>query len=243
MNSLLALCFLITSSVFVSAQQLEEGNLFEEINKFLLIEVSAGKLDYQSLKENRDHLDKITQLIAFEDLSNKDKNYKKAFYLNAYNLTVIKQITDNYPISSPFDVDGFFKVNKFNIAGEMLTLDEIEFDKIMAPYRDSRVHFALGCGAMSCPFLYDNAFKPDLVEEQLKFRSQTIIDRPDYVKVDEANKTITLNKIFDWYGDQFSYNAGSLINFINKYRFYKVPIDYEVLFAEYDWSLNDLKGN
>lgn len=48
-----------------------------------------------------------------------------------------------------------------------------------------------------------------------------------------------MNKIFEWYQDQFSFNAGSLANFVNKYRFYEVPVDYEVKFMEYDWTIND----
>jgi hypothetical protein len=154
---------------------------------------------------------------------------------------VIKQVVDNYPITSPFDVDGFFMKSKFKIAGEMLTLDQLEFQRLMNPYKDSRMHFALGCAAMSCPSLYDNAFRPELIEQQLDFRAKLIIDRPNYVSVNEKTKTVTLNKIFDWYGEQFSYNADSLINFINKYRHYKVPQDCKIVFQEYDWTLNEVK--
>jgi hypothetical protein len=73
----------------------------------------------------------------------------------------------------------------------------------------------------------------------LKFLAQLIIDRPNYIEVDEKNKILVMNKIFEWYQDQFSFNAGSLANFVNKYRFYEVPVDYEVKFMEYDWTIND----
>jgi hypothetical protein len=73
----------------------------------------------------------------------------------------------------------------------------------------------------------------------LKFLAQLIIDRPNYIEVDEKNKILVMNKIFEWYQDQFSFNAGSLANFVNKYRFYEVPVDYEVKFMEYDWNIND----
>jgi hypothetical protein len=226
---------------FLLVAQKNQTDIFDLMNDFLIKEVNAGKVNYQGLKENPEQLNILMASIELADLTDKDKNYKMAFYLNAYNLTVIKQVVSNYPISSPLDIDGFFKKNKFKIAGDLLTLDELEFEKIMNPYRDSRVHFALGCAALSCPFLYDNAFRPEHVEEQLEFRAQLIIDRPDYVTVDKKKKIVTLNKIFEWYGDQFSYNAGSLINFINKYRFYKVPNDYQIQFYEYNWTLNERK--
>lgn len=240
MNKIILFAFAL-SVTFQALPQKSNPTLFDQINDFLISNVHYGKIDYASLKADPTKLNIIITTIENEDLTAKLEAYKKAFYLNAYNLIVIKQAVDNYPIKSPFDVKGFFKLNKFKVAGELLTLDQLEFNKLMEPYKDSRIHFALGCAAMSCPSLYDNAFRPDMVEQQLEFRTQLIIDRPNYVSVDDKNKTVTLNKIFDWYDEQFSYNAGSLINFINKYRHYKVPLDYNIEFQEYDWSLNDKK--
>lgn len=213
-------------------------DFFQQVNDFLIREVSEGKINYARLAENPVALQALVSKIATYDLSKANENHQLAFYINAYNLLVIQQVVSNYPIASPFDVPGFFKETKFVVAGESLTLDQIEFEKLIKQHRDPRIHFALGCAAKSCPFLYDNAFTPDHVQEQLEFRSQIIIDRPNYVRVNDKTRTVTLNKIFEWYGDQFSYNAGSLINFINKYRFYKVPLNYKVVYEEYDWSLN-----
>lgn len=240
MNRIIVYLVILVQAFQVSAQ-INSPTLFDQINDFLIAQVHHGKIDYASLKADPSKLNVLVKSIATHDLTGKREDYKKAFYLNAYNIIVINQVVDNYPIQSPFDVEGFFMKTKFKVAGELLTLDQLEFQRLMNPYRDSRIHFALGCAAMSCPFLYDNAFKPDLVEDQLEFRSQLIIDRPNYVSVDDKNKTVTLNKIFEWYGDQFSFNAGSIIGFINKYRYYKVPADYKIEFQEYDWSLNDKK--
>lgn len=226
---------LLLLSFLCSAQQ---KDYFDQVNAFLIREVSEGKINYARLKQNPNDLDLLIRQIAKYDLTGKSDNHKLAFYVNAYNLLVIKQVVDHYPIKSPFDVPGFFKETKFQVAGEFITLDQLEFDKLVGPYRDPRIHFALGCAAKSCPFLYDNAFTPEHIQEQLEFRAQLIIDRPNYVSVNQRTKTATLNKIFDWYRDQFSYNAGSLINYINRYRFYKVPADYSVVFEEYDWTLN-----
>lgn len=222
----------------LTAQKQEDINLFDDINTFLINNVNKGRINYNALKFNDLNLSSLVSQLAAMDLTGKSDNFKLAFYINAYNLLVIKQVLDHYPIESPMDIPGFFKENKFTLAGELLTLDEIEFKKIFEPFKDPRVHFALGCAAKSCPFLYDNAFTPEHVQEQLEFRAQLIIDRPNYVNVDKKHRVVTMNKIFDWYSDQFIDNAGSLINFINKYRFYKVPKDYTIRFEEYDWALN-----
>jgi hypothetical protein len=231
----LTLQFALILLPFISNSQ----SYFDQVNSFLTKEVVFGLINYGDLKENPEQLDDLIRQIASHDLRDSSQDYKTAFYINAYNLLVIKQISDNYPIKKPLDVLGFFKVNKFMVAEEQLTLDEIEFNKLIEPTKDARIHFALGCGARSCPFLYNTAYTPKYIQEQLDLRARLIIEKPSYVLVNEKTKTVTLNKIFDWYGDQFAFSAGSLIKFVNKYRFYSVPEDYQVKFQEYDWSLND----
>ena len=221
------------------AQETEEKSIFNQFNDFLHEEVIFGLVDYQKIQANPSKLNSLVSSIGNYNVSGHSQNHKTAFYINAYNILVIKQIADNYPIKSPMDVKGFFKKTSFVVAGETLTLDEIEFEKLFEPTKDPRIHFALGCGARSCPFLYDNAFYPDKLLEQLDYRAQLIIDRPDYVYVDNKSESVTLNKIFNWYQDQFSMNAGSVIKYVNKYKSYKVPENYRVTFQEYDWALND----
>lgn len=234
------LIFLILCSLILS-NSISAQTHFDRVNSFLVKEIVFGLVNYTELKKNPKELNGLITEIATHSLTNSSQAYKTAFYINAYNLLVIKQVLDNYPISKPLDVKGFFKTNKFAVAREQLTLDEIEFNKLIEPTSDPRIHFALGCGARSCPFLYDNAFTPERLEEQLQFRAELITYRPNYVLVDDENKTVTLNKIFDWYGDQFSEAAGSIIKYVNKYRANKIPEDYSVQFQEYDWTLNDNK--
>ncbi|WP_420316051.1 DUF547 domain-containing protein [Ekhidna sp.] len=232
---------LIYSLLIVSpsfGQKADTATLFDEFNQFLLEKVVFGLVDYEGLKQDPQRLNDLVDNIASYDLRSASQDHRTAFFINTYNILVIKQIVDNYPVDSPMDIKGFFKIQTFTVANETLTLDQIEFSKLFAETKDPRIHFALGCGARSCPYLYENAFYPVKLQEQLEFRAQLIIDRPNYVYVDEAKKTVLLNKIFDWYTDQFVDNAGSLINYVNKYRYSKVAKDYQITFQEYDWSLN-----
>ncbi|WP_370089628.1 DUF547 domain-containing protein [Ekhidna sp.] len=236
----IVLIFLLASIHFTSIGQIQDtATIFYRFNEFFLEEVVFGLVDYEKLKQNPSQLNSLVDEISHYDLRNTSQDHRTAFYINTYNILVIKQITDKYPVKSPMDIEGFFNVKTFKVAGETLTLDAIEFIKLIEPTKDPRIHFALGCGARSCPFLYDNAFYPEKLQEQLEFRAQLIIDRPNYVHVDEKGQKVTLNKIFDWYKDQFNANAGSLIKYVNKYKFYKVPENYLVEFQEYDWSLNE----
>lgn len=231
---------LIIMGIAAKSQQVDStSTIFTELNNFLLKKVVFGLVDYEKLQKDPSQLNYLIGQIANQNIRDSSLDYRTAFYINSYNMLVIKQITDNYPVKSPMDISGFFKETTFVVAGETLTLDQIEFEKLFNPTKDPRIHFALGCGARSCPFLYDNAFFPDKLQEQLEFRAQLIIDRPNYVYVDKKKQKVVLNKIFDWYGDQFSFNAGSLVKYVNKYKFYKIPEDYQVEFQEYDWTLNN----
>ncbi|MEO1254512.1 MAG: DUF547 domain-containing protein, partial [Bacteroidota bacterium] len=208
----------ILLSIVSFGQKRDTTNIFEEFNDFLLQEVVFGLVDYESLRQNPDKFSNLINRIAQHNLTGVEENHRIAFYINSYNVLVIKQIADNYPIERPLDVEGFFKKNSFIVAGERVTLDEIEFNKLFAATKDPRIHFALGCGARSCPFLYDNAFYPDKLQEQLESRAESIINRPNYVYVDEVEKKVVLNKIFDWYTDQFLSIEHSLIKYVNIYR-------------------------
>ncbi len=214
-------------------------SIFSDFDNFLKANVVFGLVDYEFLSNNQGKLEGISESIASYELSNSTTEEQTAFYINAYNFLVINQIARNYPIKSPLEVDGFFKENTFLVAGETLTLDEIEFTKLLGKTKDPKIHFALGCGARGCPFLYDEAFFPERINEQLDFRARQIIEISNYVFMDEDKQVVIMSKIFDWYTDQFLAESESLIEFVNQYRSRQIPSNYRVQFREYDWSLND----
>ncbi|GAB4236376.1 MAG: hypothetical protein Tsb0034_10990 [Ekhidna sp.] len=229
----------ILSMTLLTSRAVFTQPIFNDFDDFLSENVVFGLVDYGLLKERPGQLGELVEKIGKYKLDTASKDHITAFYINAYNILVIKQIVDNYPIKSPMDVDGFFKRANFRVAGESISLDQIEFEKLIGRTNDPRIHFALGCGARSCPFLYSNAFFPKQLHEQLEFRARQIIEQPNYVFVEESERTVTVSKIFDWYQDQFESSAGSLIKYINQYKRKKVPEVFYVKFHEYDWSLND----
>lgn len=232
---LLVSLFLIVSILKLSAQ-----DIFSDTDRFLKNYVVEGKVDYKRIKLDASQLDSLYNQFENYSLIGTSLTERKAFYINAYNIYVIKGVLDHYPVAGPMEIDGFFKEKLFTIAGEELTLDQIEFERLFAAYDDPRMHFALNCGAMSCPTLYSEAFKPEQLEEQLQFCQLMVIDREDYVMVDQENEQIKVCKIFEWYQDMFEAEAGSLRNYINETRFVSVPNNYPIVFMEYDWSLNEL---
>ena len=219
-----------------------QSDFFGTADQFFKKRMVNNRLNYQLLKEDPSELDTLVLMIAAMRVDTLTREEYVAFYINAYNLMVIKGVVDRYPLDNMQDVEGFFSDVPFTVAGQSLSLDQIEFDKIFERMDDPRFHFVLNCGAYSCPTLFNEAILPDQLESQLNFAIQMIIDREDYVMIDHDTQSVYLSKIFDWYNEQFTRN-GTLRQFINQHRFVSIPSDYEIKYMEYDWRLNDSNLN
>lgn len=219
--------------------QAQEKTFFESTDAFLKAYVVEGGVNYTLLFENRTSFDSLINDIEKMNLEGKTDSFKKAFYINSYNLLVIKGVLDQYPVSSPLDIEGFFKELEFTVAQEQTTLDDLEFGILFNQFRDLRLHFILNCGAKSCPTLFSKAINELEVEDQLKFSTAMVMNRDDFVKIDHENKQVVVSKIFDWYKDMFEKDGATIRRFVNSNRFESLPITYDIVFDEYDWSLNE----
>lgn len=185
-----------------------------------------------------------------------------AYWIYGYNGFVIKAILDRWPLGSVTDVKaplevvkglGFFYQHRYVFGGLPYSLYAVENDKIRAAYRDARIHFVLNCGSESCP-----PMRPDLptgegLEPFLQQAAVDFVSEPRNVHVDHANRRIVLSAIFKWYEKDFLNDLrhrglpsdGGLRDYIASVappalrREIEAGGDYEVTFAEYDWSLND----
>ncbi len=210
----------------------------QSADNFLKKHVTAGKIDYKNLKTNFNEINQLYQSLAKVKIGGLAKDEIQAFYINAYNIIVIRQITDYYPLKSALDKNGFFDKVKHNVGGEQLTLDQIEKGKVIIPFRDPRVHFAFSCAAIGCPELASFAYKGSKLDQQLETRTRNAINNPEFIMVNAAKREVRLSMIFKWYEKDFKMNAPSTIEYINKYRDNKIPNNYNVTFYDYDWSLN-----
>ena len=105
----LTLALLLSFGAF--AQQ-PTADFFNQVDALLKKYVKNGQVDYAGLKGNAD-LNKLIQFIEGASVDGIDTKTKQAFYINAYNLTVIKAAADAYPLGSVLDINGFFDTGKF----------------------------------------------------------------------------------------------------------------------------------
>jgi hypothetical protein len=231
--------FVLSNSI--QAQKLEE--FFKKSNDFFSTYVVSNKVDYELLKKNPRPLEDILSLATDMDLNNRDTNTFKAFWVNIYNLTVIKGIVNKYPIKSTQSVNGFFDKNYYKIAKQEVTLKDIEKNVLKSTFKDPLLNFVLVCAANGCPPLMDEAYYPETLSKQMIERTKLSINNPNFIKVNKSAKTIEVSEIFDWYKEDFIDKGKKIIDFINTYRDVKIDESYQVAFYKYDWSLNVLNKN
>ena len=201
---------------------------------------NAGNVNYAAIKRNPLELKALLHRIETFNAEAAKPADREAFYLNAYNVLVISEVVERYPIESVQKVPGFFDKNLVSVAGEKLTLNDLEAQKLRQSYADPRVHFALVCGAKGCPRLNRTAYSGNQLDAQLTVQARKVLQDPSFVRVEPAVRKVLLSQIFKWYEADFKTAGKTGLSYVNQYRSNSpVPIAYTVEYYAYDWSLND----
>lgn len=171
-----------------------------------------GGVNYAGLKKEMAALkDFIAQLEAAspenkpEWFPNEDE--RKRYYLTAYNAYILFYAVSAYPDRHGlWSRLGLFKNKDIILGGRKLTLNSLEHNIIRKEFLDPRIHFALNCGARSCPPLKAGVIPPNATENELEQAARRFINDPANVRFDESNLMLYLSKIFDWFeGDFLNY--------------------------------------
>ncbi len=224
-------------SSHLQSQSVGETNL--SIDRFLKTYVQNGLVDYSRIAANEQDLDDLIALISSLSLNGLSPEGEKSFLINAYNIFVIKQVIENYPISSPQEVEDFFTAESLNLSGTLVSLNGLEKEILLKKYPDPRLHFALVCAALGCPKIRSDAYFEDDLERQLNEQSRTTISDEYFASFDKETYTISLSKIFEWFASDFGKNKNEIIAFINQYGAEAFPPDASIKYTKYDWSLNE----
>ena len=223
----------------------------EDYDYILQKYVKGDYMDYAALVKNKDdrqRLDAFMDWQAKADLVPMTRDDKIAFYINAYNSANIKAIVDNYPVHSPLDIPGYFDKLKYKVAGEDLTISEIEYDRLIAAHKDMRAHFAVVCSDRGCMPLRGVAWKGKSLHADLETVSRQFVKDERQFKIDYDKKEVWISKIFEWYGKKFTQDpdrpAAKPELFVLPYVDDKAKAllasgDYTLRIIEWNWTLNE----
>lgn len=206
-----------------------------------------GRVDYNAI--DRAAFDKVFAAVAASSPKKNPAAYptadaQKAYYLDAYNVLVWKDVLGRLPKLRNVDSDkmSFFYFTKFPVGGEDMSLYDLENKIVRKQLHDARVHFALNCASGGCPMLPRDAFTPDKVDAQLSREARKFVNERRNVDFDPATKRLRLSHIFDWYKEDFGKEPAKVIAWINHYRDAgaQIPTDAKIEYVDYDWTLNDV---
>ena len=193
-----------------------------------------GNVNYKAFKARKSELDAYLNTLSSTDIKSLSANEALAFWINVYNAFTIKLIIDNYPLSSIIDLDNgkVWDRKWIELDSGVYSLNQIENEIIRPEFKESRIHFAVNCAAKSCPPLLNQAWTADNLEELFEKQTAAFINNNSYNVI--SSSVCKLSKIFEWYAEDF----GDIRTYINKYSKTKIDSDTEIVYLEYDWSLN-----
>lgn len=216
------------------------------------VRTDDGLVDYAALKAREGELDAYLKTISDVDLSKLNHNEQFALLLNAYNAYTVKLILEHYPgVRSIRDLSDPWKTRRYGVAGQTLSLDDIEHGLLRPIFRDPRIHFAVNCASVGCPPLSAQAFVGRTVDAQLERATRQALSNPRYAVADGDNLRVTA--ILDWYGadmtdETYMGHAKTVPVWVARYANSDVKDLVKrkggkpnLHFLNYDWSLNDVK--
>lgn len=230
MKTILSLAIITLGMLNLSAQP-----WMDAYDQLLERYVTSDGVKYKKLKaENTETLNIMTQWIAHEKPSG-TKQDQLAFYLNAYNIWMLKKVIDVYPTDSLLENDeNVYKREDIVVSGKKMSLDFLENGIIRKQFGDARIHFAINCASVGCPPLLNRAFRGKTLDTDLHKVTGTFLNSKQGVV--EQGGELKVSKLFEWFAVDFKKDAGSVVNYIKKYR----PISSDkVSYLDYSWKLNE----
>ncbi|MGD2254097.1 MAG: DUF547 domain-containing protein [Anaerolineales bacterium] len=225
-----------------------------------------GSLNYASLAKSEAYaaFRELTRALPVFELDRLGgEAAQTAFWINLYNALILDAVVHYGIAGSLRDHLWLFRRAAYNVAGMRFSADDIEHGvlrgnrphwvtKLPAFSRydprlrhalrdpDPRIHFALVCGARSCPPIafYDG----EHLDRQLDLAAASFINGGG-ASFDSQGSTLWISRIFRWYQRDFGGRRGVLevVRRHLKHPDAREALDsgaYRVRFLSYDWSLN-----
>jgi hypothetical protein len=204
--------------------------------------VSTGQVDYRQWDGNP-RFDALVDQIAATDASAMNTQQKLVFFINAYNILAARGILDGHSPSSLLGRYVYFKRDKYTVAGEKISLHELEHEWIR-PLKEPRIHFAIVCASHSCPVLRSEAYTLKDLDAQLDSATRDFINDPQRNRFETSTGEAELSSIFKWFEEDFVEAAGTLQTYLAPFVDNEQAADmlereaFKIDYQKYDWSLN-----
>ncbi len=208
-----------------------------------------GLVDYNAMAQDT-RFQEYIESLKLANTAEMTPDGRLAFWINAYNAVTIAKVIKWKPKKSVRETlfpgvwtsTKFFTTREHLVAGKQLSQDDIEHEILRKQLNDPRIHFAIVCASSSCPKLARFAFTEENVQRRLEAETRKYINSGRGVRIDHAENTLYLSKIFDWFASDFKNKSGSVLAFIKLYldesALAFLDRNPKISYIHYDWALN-----
>lgn len=236
-----------------SVERVDHGTWQDLLDEYVDPDPSGvNVVDYAALAGNPADAARLGEYVEYLqgiDPRGYPRAEQMAYWINLYNAVTMKVVLDAYPVESIKQIhEGIVPLTgpwndvHANVAGEDLTLDQIEHGILRPVWRDKRIHYAVNCAAYGCPHLIETAFTAANTESLLEAGARAFVNSPQGVDV-VNDDVVIISSIYDWYKDDFGGTDESVIGHLIDYAdselaeflgAFEGAIEYD-----YDWNLNE----
>ncbi|RMF07913.1 MAG: DUF547 domain-containing protein [Alphaproteobacteria bacterium] len=220
--------------------------------RYVVTRNNMNLVDYHAVDEaDRAALDRYIASLEATPVDRLTREQQLAFWINLYNAATLRLVLEHYPVHSIRDIDispGLFSDGPWGakiltVAGEKLSLDDIEHRILRPIWRDPRIHYAVNCASVGCPDLARRAYQAETVDAMLDAAARAYVNHPRGIRID--NGRLIASKIYKWYAADFGGTEARVIAHARQYADVALAVrltdmtrihDYI-----YDWSLNDAR--
>lgn len=193
-------------------------------------------------------LDSYIKDLTVRDPRSLNKAEQKAYWINLYNAVTIQVVLGDYPVDSIRDIrDGFFSGGPWDrkvvtIAGEQLTLNDIEHRILRPIWNDPLIHYGVNCASIGCPNLLAEAYTGENVDAKLAENAKAYVNSPRGAKFD--GKKLVVSSIYEWFQADFDGSEAGVLEHLAQYatgdKHAKLKARNGYNKDAYSWDLNDV---
>lgn len=205
-----------------------------------------GIVDYKGIAEKQVLLDTYINSISYVNLEGLSRYEQLALLLNSYNAFTLKLIIENPGIKSIKDIPSKKRWDdkRWDIGGNLVTLDEIEHNLIRKVYGESLIHFALVCASKGCPKFRNEPYTGKKLVAQLNDQAAVFFSKDTNFRWSKDKNTVYYSELLDWFRNDFADEEMGLVTYsltyldLNTASEISEAEDLKIKYLAYDWSLN-----
>lgn len=214
-----------------------EGNRFY----FKALENDDVRSTLQAIKQS---LELLPGQVPLSALNRKEQ---LAYWLNLYNFTLLEELAKQQApgnvknLLDYDDEDSILNKKVLNIAGEPLSLHDIQFTILKEKYNDPLVIYGLFQGNIGGPSILDEAFTGDRVWRQLEENAREFINSNRGTYFDGA-VSVYYKRNMPFFDNNKEKLRSHLLDFLEGAFYSEIQEADELKFATADWQLANLTG-